>query len=1346
MSNKSKLVKDRNYHKANFDQALRKVVPYIYYEEDEILNQKQIDVFDQIINTQLDVINNIDSILYVSAVSGTVFSSIDSPQGISQFFIKQNGLMDLDCNDFERRILLKVGSSYRDFETSSDFSNYLTNTLLPRIRTNSPTLDFVGNNSVSANHNYLINNLSWLYFLNRNDSLTYNPSSFVHDLLVEKIYPGGNIQLNDAMRGLTTYLWKNYDTKPTWQALDLIPSDFKLPAAPDAYTSGTQQLDKLLTLVDILYSPLFTDMSDTRVKDAIDDYLINGYKLDKKINTGSFINLVKAFSFAFADYNDSVDKLEVLNDINLCPDELLPKLAEIIGWRLFGSEPDRWRLQIANAIDIYRQVGTKKSLQVAVDSVLGQDVFNVSSSINELWESYVPNLIYYALATESRLLESFNTWTRGVATSIGIPYYSTSSMDENIRICVDEIIHQTCTSFRRNFFLGGKLFQVGSESFKFNYRNRDMDIPPFEEYPYYLNVRVTEDMVDFIVDKLVCFGVRQEFAFQVGDYIKENVTRTVDDIAISNGWLFFTSGAQYPPNWNLIIKDISNTKSEYFPLWNGKSSHFKILLETSSFDFTKTSLEADSAETVKLVSKTAQEFSPAHSIPDVILLINDQDSYLNCSNAVFNYVGIDKVEQVGLLTASSDGFSMYGSKTFITPTYKRGLTATSLNSFSRSNTDSLIDPLLGVDQSIAYLPRRAHRRRNFKNVIPKDGFYDRTGFNMPASLQDYSVQNDQFLPLGLIPSSLKYVSIPDYNNIPAVYDICENLNSSSIYNGVSVSNTYPVRGWNPNFDTFTQEIFQVSKANDRGQLHPFVATIHHIGEQAKLLNASAYYHNNYSEYNINYNWKNVLQSYANSSTELSGAFPNSFDDYINFKLGRDFHKLYYDYTHNFNTHRTSHLVTTQDGPIIVAHALGSLLYNSDLSKRGSFGNGFITTNLANTIELRNKERIFSNSGTASGTYIASSILNVGLRQKEYRNSGILEHVEFCQVSATSKNNNFVILDIDPSFKSSIRKNPLLDNNVLIKQSAYDGFGRVTFDISKYSLDSNLYDVTRNFLSPNHEFNFKFKSIVSDSVGASFGGGTVGVWIHTKPELGKVWSFTKNNEWVQHSASAITIDEVIDHSHLFTFLREDRVYSSGCISYLDPTNPNRRNEVIASISDKDFKEISINFHTRNHTCIDTPNTVVTPEYFEGVSNHVHRLNQNYVIEVFTIPTQDDKFSLYYNFSMLDLTLNKWSKPLITGIPNGSNMGDIYCKEFRVDLSKHQILNIIKYFNQLRGDYSKQGYNGINNFTGYASRVATVTQGFYETSGGSRLNYNEDSSWLATGAVNGYGLIEEVTLIN
>lgn len=454
-------------------------------------------------------------------------------------------------------------------------------------------------------------------------------------------------------------------------------------------------------------------------------------------------------------------------------------------------------------------------------------------------------------------------------------------------------------------------------------------------------------------------------------------------------------------------------------------------------------------------------------------------------------------------------------------------------------------------------------------------------------------------------------------------------------------------------DSLDGESYSVSKANDRGQLHPFVATLHDIGEKSKLLQASGYHHYyDPSSYAKDFKWKNVNQSLANVLTEDNGYFPNSFEDYTNFELGRDFHKLYYDYTHNFNAHRTSPMVTIQDGPTVVSHALGSLLYNSDFSKRGSvaLSGNLITTNIANTVELRNREGIFSSSGTASGTYIANSILDVGQRDAEYRNSGILQHIELCQVSGTSNNNSFSVFDIDSSFKTLITKNPLLDNNILIKQSAFDGFGRIIFDISKYSLDPTLYDITTNFLSPNHDFNLKFKTAISDSEGLSLGGGTVGVWIHTKPELDKVWSFTKNGEWVQHSASAITIPEVLEHSHLFNLGRVTReITSSGCVSFLDVNNPNRKNQVVASLTDADFHDISIDFHTRNHTCLDIPNTIVTPEYFDKVSNNVHRVNQNYVIEIFTIPTQDDKFTLYYDMSMIDLTLNRWSKPLVNKIP-------------------------------------------------------------------------------------------------
>lgn len=799
MFNKARLLTANHFYKTNFDEALRFAVPSVYYEEDNSSNIKEIDIFDQLINSHLNIIGSISSVVYVSSISNTVFSSMNQPEGIAPFFVKQNNLTDIDTNDFERKILIPLDKSLRDFETSSEFSEYLTETLLPGIRTNSPTLDFLDGGSASANHNYLINNLSWMYLLNSGTvAPDYNPSSFVHDILISKIYNSQPILINDAMRGLTTFIWKNYASKASWQLLKVLPTDFRPPSftQDDQYTSGTQQLDKLLTLVDILYSPLYIDLTDVRVKDAIEDYLQNQYTLTQKKNTGPFIKLLKAFSFAFADYNNTVDKLEILNDLTLCPDELLPKLADLIGWRLFGSEPDRWRLQLANAVDIYRKIGTKKSIQFAVDSILGQDVFDVSSSISELWESYIPHLIYYALATESSLLENFDTFTREVANSFGITSYSISSMDTNIRLCVDEIIYQICLLYRNKFFFNGRPFPLGSVDFRFNYRERVFPIPPFEEYPYYLNAHVTDDMADSIADKLVCFGVREEFALQVAEYIKNKILRTTDDLAINSGWLFFTSGVEYAPNWNSVIKDISNTRSEYLPLWSGKSSHFKLIFEASGFDFNKTSLEGDTSETIKIASQAAREFSPAHSVPDILALINDQEQYSN-SHTLANFVNVNKVEQAALLTASSNGFSMFGNTAIAMSSYKRGLTASTVPTFSRGDVDSLTDSLVSPNGTTANIPRRAHRRRNLKNIIPKDGFYDRTGFNMPVSFQDYSIGDDSFLPLGFVPSSLQYVPITDYTNIPAIYNICENLNSSSVYNGVAVSNTYPVRGWAP---------------------------------------------------------------------------------------------------------------------------------------------------------------------------------------------------------------------------------------------------------------------------------------------------------------------------------------------------------------------------------------------------------------------------------------------------------------------------------------------------------------------------------------------------------------------
>jgi hypothetical protein len=89
-------------------------------------------------------------------------------------------------------------------------------------------------------------------------------------------------------------------------------------------------------------------------------------------------------------------------------------------------------------------------------------------------------------------------------------------------------------------------------------------------------------------------------------------------------------------------------------------------------------------------------------------------------------------------------------------------------------------------------------------------------------------------------------------------------------------------------------------------------------------------------------------------------------------------------------------------------------------------------------------------------------------------------------------------------------------------------------------------------------------------------------------------------------------------------------------------------------------------------------------------------------------------------MIDVTLNTLMKPLVGGIRNKVPIGNIYCPECRVDLTREEVLTIIKYFNGIGGAY-------IN--TGYASRDPFVTSGIYEASGGSRLNYVNSPDWYA-----------------
>jgi len=1696
MSSPIKFIDNRQYHKSNYSDAMKYVIPSMYYEEDYALKNNEIDIIDQLINSHLNVIGNINSILFISGVTGTVYSGMNTPEGIAQFFVKQNNLTDIDINDFERKILLPLNKSLRDFNSSDEFRDYLKNTLLPGIRTNNPTLIFVEGATKEQTHNYLITNLSWLYFLNRGESLEYNPSSYVLDILTNNTYTAKTLKTNDGIRGLTEYIWRNYTTQ-SWSSINVIPKDF-LPIASNTssqFTSGTQQLTKLNTLVDVLYSPLYIDDGDVRVKNAIDDYLQNSFLITKKYLQGPFIKLIKAMSFAFADYSNQVDRLEALYDINECPDEYLPLLANLIGWKLFGSEPDRWRLQIANAVDIYRAVGTKKCVSLIADSIFGQDILSASSLITEMWESYIPFLIHYSLATESTFLQNFSTWTQTKAQSLGVTNYSLSSFDENIRMCVDNILTDLATAFPDNFLFGGRRFRVDDPDFIFKYRNKINKIPPFEEIPYYRTVKITKELVSFIEDKLICFGVPITFAEKVKNYILKYTLGTNEDYSLKNSFLMFTPSAEYAPNWDSIIRDLSDTKTEYLSLWNGKSSHFQIVIDTSSFDFGKSSLEADSPEILTITSQTIKDFSPAKAVPEIIARSSAEDfeGYLE---AIRPYIRVAKQDYAAITYASGASIAGFGTSAIAMKTYKRGLTPTSTATFSRSNVDSLSDSLIRFDALVSStLPRRSHRRRDLKFILPKGGFYDRTGFNMPVSY-DYNFSTTK-TPLGLVPSSMTFVSIPDYNNIPEIYSKCNTLDSSNSYYGYNVSNTVPARGWsevgptknlvimagqsnmngagtrqrdsvgginywdieasafvdtvipfgntqilNPLYDnsftgvpfsygsdfwgpevkfcellqkselakntyivkfasdnslvvnssavnswcpsnTFTNALYKrfnnvvdaavnslggssnirnvaliwaqgeseagtgqendvsaiafsaatayfldtvkakfpspinfkilrskiademgqgsepdrfyfpngywepspgllefgggtktalattfatfgiaggenflsgsfgtwswsstsvvrqgqenlntdqygqllnfddingfveeplfesnsspisppgvllfsnilnipsysisgnFSAENytlsnihfndesldeigeryfyawlgtlartdsflDRGQLDKFVATLHYIQEQAKVVQASAYYAGRRREYAKTSMWKDNLQSYANSATIYSGAFPNSFDNYINFKFGRDFHKLYENYTHNFNRHRVGGGLVNLNGPTIFGHTFGSLLYNSDLLVKGNFANQYaqyITSSLDNIYEFYATSPLFSVSGNSSGTFVASTIEDATIYrednstiQREFRNSGIISHMEFCHPSGCSRDNSFAVLDVVGSEKFGHRYNPLIHDNVLIKQKSINSFSRMIFDIGKYTHYSNDgFDVPTNFLTPDHEFKLNLKALISTLNGEVFGGGAINFWIHTKPERNKIWTFMKNGEWKQHDASLVTNSTLVPtYCHQLSMpelIRDLNSSSIRCNNFILIANKNKENDTIASLDKSDFNQLELTFNTKNKY-INVP-----IDYFENVSNYVHRLNQRYVIEIFSDAKDKNKFTLYYDLNLMDLTLHNLSKIFVTGTPNGSTMGEIYCKEYRVDINRNHLQSIIRYFNEIAGAYTSE--------FGYASRSAPYTSGVYETSGGSRINYVESPFWNTYSVTGTTGGITNLTYNN
>ena len=1442
--------KSRNYYKTNFVELVELITPEIYKQKDLELSGTELNPISDLVNRHVALADNIVNVLSISGVTNTQTSSLGNISGISQYFVKQNELTKINPYLFESKILLPLGTSLANFDTSAEFNSYLSGTLLPLLVTASQTKPgalednittlsaLTSNSDASSVHNYLVDTLGWFYFLNTSadGGLDYSPSSYVLSSL-NSLYVGKTLETLEGIKGLTEYIWRNNETCsfgsyiPT-SYISGVADSITEPSAGvlPTYTSGTQKLEALQTLVDIVYSPLYLDQRDYTVQQAFDSFIDAGTDLNDQVIKGPHRKFTNILGYHFADISDQIENIGLIYDIENVRDEHVQYIADLIGFKLRGNSPAKWRHQIRLALDLYKKSGTLQAIQAAINALIVDSVFDLSGQVQELWESYIPNLIWYALGTESALFHNLNTWTRELAIQGGVYHYSTSSLEENLKLVTDSILLDLYKAFPDNFLFYGeplpvpqlweidnfgnevKLYTIigdpamkgfhihkitddGFQAFKqdaklfgeskawdaalgfgplgsgvymageahpdsgerptylkfkgdleflFNYRGKmNYPMPPFEEVKYYRDSSVTRPMVDMLVERLKCFLVRDAFAQQVGDFIVSGAVTDETDLGALNEFLMFFSATQTAPNFDEVMLSISDYEKNLLPLWNGKSSHLFINFKDTDFDFSKTTLEGDGKYALYEAARVAREFAPGHAITRVNLTASAEEDF-TMSSTRFEYLGLDHDDtRAGYTSASIFGnFEFSGTQMSFAAGGGDGDQGSNdgrggLNTFKRKDINDFTDALLSSTTTISDLgsvARRALRRRNLKYLLPHEGYYDRTGFNGPVSYDpstlEYTLASSLGeLTLGYVASAGRFHPVVDPVNPSGIWNECEGLESSRTFSGIDTSTTFPYRGLSALGSNAKMPEITSATARyvDRGQLPEIYNTMHELF-QAKALDNGFQILSSASAYDADAYWKNNALSLANTAI-ASGYVLNSFADYENFQFGKGVHKLHRDYCKYFAKHPLGLNEIDKTGGNIFAHVFGLGLFNCDFKLDGSAVGDLVASSVT-TASAINAANVWKEDG--DGTFIASdsgdgviplsgSWVSGNVNNAEYRNPAILSGIEFCDISGAPGRNQFTIFDIDSSYRVPGMENYLIANRV-IKCKSLGGLPRLRFDLSSYG-------DRRNYLIKDHRFNLNIKSLVAEEYSPVLGGGKLGVWIHTQPVSGLIWTWTPNQKWEPIMEDRLSIPIVTNTlAHIYQFVTKDPDPDEkiNCLGNITQAESYINDVSLNNIKNSYFENFSIDFDTRNFTDINGS------EYLDiipirnidyEIVEQVNRDDTNYIIEIFFVPnTNIKKYCLIDSIELQDLTLRDYA-----GIGTGHGIESSgtplrpFVKEDKLELSKDQIRDVLKFYNGLIGQ-------GIGQYaTNIASRDATITSGTLEVSGGSRLNYRIHPEW-------------------
>jgi len=618
--------------KYNYVEKITKLLPEVYISEEKGETKVE-EIAYKLLGKYLLAANECDTFF---TVSGYALSSI------KPFFVPENRLTRVDANTFTDAILAPLNKSFNSFKNQDDFKNYFSGTIQPNMVLSHLSDTFVSGVSSNPNNDYtvsaqvhsgLVDTVGLLYMLNTssNANATTELSAVLADYVTSAYYSnGGEFTEETAANVLFEYIWKNRDAVPEFGRY--LPPEFDKPTSSISgvtFASGIQQLERLQTLLSVWLNK--EDQDSPFIRNSLEALEGSSLIYSKFDSSGPFTKFMKAASWAFYDLDMIVESMQDLFDIENCPPQFLDHLASVIGWRFLGDDVSMWRGQLRRAVYTYKAKGTRQALVDAIKIVFPKELstFDASSDIRECWESYLPNLIYYTLKTESPTCVDFSSLSTYLQTQVNNVSGLTINIDpydhdKNIRFSVDAILEfiEKNTGFMR--FNHKSLADI-SKGVGFEARQGyTLAVPPFEYDTFYKNTRITNEVLVYLRKALegdcqenASFGFRipSSFVDALENYILSSTTLGTESTADfffgdNNGLKFFTSGNSIAPNFSAVVDGGTNQEISVLDYWSSKSSNLYLVLPEASLNGTDKLTAFD----IRGISDVLREYTPLHTL------------------------------------------------------------------------------------------------------------------------------------------------------------------------------------------------------------------------------------------------------------------------------------------------------------------------------------------------------------------------------------------------------------------------------------------------------------------------------------------------------------------------------------------------------------------------------------------------------------------------------------------------------------------------------------------------------------------------------------------------------------